>query len=124
MSSTFPALDRRAGRRPEGDLSGGTVTDRSPSGLDGTLANPGAATTAEGDATTRSSIKPVNGNTLTFDVTAPRNGAYAMTVRYSNPEQSPASHYDSYSSGTFPDILLRSKYAPIVDRIALTPLAR
>ncbi|MET9250096.1 LamG-like jellyroll fold domain-containing protein [Nonomuraea sp. NPDC003709] len=141
------------------------------------LAGGGKAVTDVGGA-------PGNASTLTFDVTAPRNGAYAMTVRYSNPEQSPASHYnpdplarhadvsvngaqprrawfphsfhagnfweltipvqltkgantiafasqelpdfdgDSYSSGTFPDILLRSKYAPIVDRIALTPLAR
>ncbi|MEV1172336.1 LamG-like jellyroll fold domain-containing protein [Nonomuraea sp. NPDC049784] len=141
------------------------------------LAGGGKAVTDIGGA-------PGNANTLTFDVTAPKPGAYAMTVRYSNPEQSPASHYnpdplarhadisingaqpqrawfphsfhagnfweltipvqlkkgantvtfasqelpsfdgDSYISGTFPDILLRSKYAPIVDKIALTPLAK
>jgi hypothetical protein len=37
---------------------------------------------------------PGNTNTLTFDVTAPAAGTYALTVRYSNPEQSPASHYN------------------------------
>ncbi|MGR6920084.1 LamG-like jellyroll fold domain-containing protein [[Actinomadura] parvosata] len=125
-----------------------------------------------------------NANTLSFDVTAPKPGTYAMTVRYANPEQSPASHYnpdplarhaeitvngappqrawfphtfhagnfweltipiqlkkgantvtfgshelpnfdgDTYISDTFPDILLRSAYAPNVDRIAVTPLSR
>ncbi|MFG1702683.1 LamG-like jellyroll fold domain-containing protein [Nonomuraea sp. M3C6] len=141
------------------------------------LAGGGKAVTDIGGA-------PGNANTLTFDVTAPKNGAYALTVRYSNPEQSPASHYnpdplarhaeisvngaqpqrawfphsfhagnfweltipiqlkkgantvafasqelpnfdgDTYISDTFPDTLLRSEYAPIVDKIAVTPLAR
>ncbi|MEU8359958.1 cellulosome protein [Nonomuraea sp. NPDC048882] len=127
---------------------------------------------------------PGNANTLTFDVTAPQHGTYALTVRYSNPEQSPASHYnpdplarhaeisingaqpqrawfphsfhagnfweltipvqlkrgantiafashelpsfdgDSYISDAFPDILLRSAYAPIVDKIAVTLIAK
>jgi hypothetical protein len=31
---------------------------------------------------------------------------------------------DSNISDTFPDVLLRSKYAPIVDKIAVTPLAK
>ncbi|MFB4270010.1 LamG-like jellyroll fold domain-containing protein [Nonomuraea sp. GTA35] len=137
-----------------------------------------------GKAVTDIGGKPGNANTLTFDVTAPGPGTYAMTVRYSNPEQSPASHYNpdplarhaeisvngaqprrawfphtfhagnfweqtipiqlrkgantvtfgsqelpnfdggTYISDTFPDILLRSRYAPDVDKIALTPLAR
>ncbi|MBL0888271.1 LamG-like jellyroll fold domain-containing protein [Myceligenerans indicum] len=37
---------------------------------------------------------PGNGNTLRFDVTAPADGTYAMVVRYSNPEQAEASHYN------------------------------
>ncbi|WP_310712548.1 LamG-like jellyroll fold domain-containing protein [Nonomuraea sp. 3-1Str] len=141
------------------------------------LAGGGKAVTDIGGA-------PGNANTLTFDVTAPADGTYALTVRYANPEQSPASHYNpdplarhaeisvngaqprrtwfphsfhagnfwelsvpvqlrkgantvtfasqelpsfdggTYISDTFPDILLRSKYAPIVDRIAVTPIAR
>ncbi|MFI0445431.1 CBM35 domain-containing protein [Actinomadura sp. 6N118] len=121
-----------------------------------------------------------NGNTLAFNVTAPGAGRYALTVRYSNPEQSPATHYNpdplarhadisvngqmrrvlfphtfhannhweqtiqvdlkagantisfaseelpnfdgkTYISDTFPDVLLRSRYAPIIDRIGITP---
>ncbi|NDO90090.1 LamG-like jellyroll fold domain-containing protein [Cellulosimicrobium composti] len=38
--------------------------------------------------------EPGNGNTLTFDVTVAEAGTYAMVVRYSNPEQSVASHYN------------------------------
>ncbi|MBB5138335.1 hypothetical protein HNP84_008089 [Thermocatellispora tengchongensis] len=136
-----------------------------------------------GKAVTDIGGDPGNANTLTFDVTAPKKGTYALTVRYSNPEQSPATHYnpdplarhaeisvngaeplrawfphsfhannfwelsvpvelekgantvafasmelpnfdgDSYISDTFPDILLRSKYAPIIDKIAVTPIA-
>lgn len=37
---------------------------------------------------------PGNENTLRFDVTVPEDGTYAMVVRYSNPEQSEASHYN------------------------------
>ncbi|WP_211267194.1 LamG-like jellyroll fold domain-containing protein [Nonomuraea candida] len=143
--------------------------------IDLPLASGGKAVTDVGGA-------PGDAGTLTFDVTAPKNGTYALTVRYSNPEQSPASHYNpdplarhaeisvngarpqrtwfphsfhagnfweltvpvqltkgantiafasqelpsfdgvSYISDTFPDILLRSRHAPIVDRIAVTPI--
>ncbi|NUS05438.1 MAG: cellulosome enzyme, partial [Nonomuraea sp.] len=137
-----------------------------------------------GQAVTDVGGPPGNANTLTFDVPAPKNGTYALTVRYSNPEQSPASHYNpdplarhadisvngaqprrtwfphsfhagnfwtltvpvqlkkgantvafasrelpnfdggTYISDTFPDVLLRSAYAPIIDKIAITPLTR
>jgi hypothetical protein len=123
-----------------------------------------------------------NGNTLTFTVSAARSGVYAMRVRYANPEQAEATHYNprsagtalgrvdqrrrgepghlphsfhrnnfweltvpvtlrrnsntiafssaelpnfdgvTYASDTLPGILLRSAYAPLIDRIALTPL--
>jgi hypothetical protein len=121
-----------------------------------------------------------NGNTLTFDVTVPRRDTYALTIRYSNPEQSPATHYNPdplarhadlsvngaaaqrvlfphtfhannfweqtvfvtlqrgantirFSAEELPDFgrttlisdrypdLLRSKYAPVIDKIAVTP---
>ncbi|MFI7469706.1 LamG-like jellyroll fold domain-containing protein [Nonomuraea sp. NPDC049646] len=141
------------------------------------LASGGKAVTDIGGA-------PGETNTLTFDVTAPKNGTYALTVRYSNPEQSPASHYNpdplarhaeisvngaqprrtwfphsfhadnfweltipvqltkgantiafasrelpnfdgvTYISDTFPGVLLRSRYAPIVDKIAVTPIGK
>ncbi|WP_419999387.1 cellulosome protein [Streptomyces boninensis] len=44
--------------------------------------------------------KPGNGNTATFKVDAPKAGTYAMRVRYSNPEQAEATHYN-------PDPLVR-----------------
>jgi len=136
-----------------------------------------------GKAVTGIGGDPGNDNALTFEVQAPRAGTYAMTVRYSNPEQSPATHYNpdplarraaisvnggaagqvlfphtfhadnfwelsvpvrlragrntvrfsseelpdfggtTYISGRYPDLLLRSRYAPIIDKIAITPYA-
>ncbi|GAB3227462.1 hypothetical protein GCM10027447_18600 [Glycomyces halotolerans] len=140
------------------------------------LASGGAAVTGIGG-------DPGNGNTLTFDdVEVAESGRYALTFRYSNEEQSPATHYNpdpvaryalvsvngadairvifphsfhennfweltvqvdlqagvneivvrgeekpqfdgtSYASDTWPDVLLRSRFAPNLDRIAVTPL--
>ncbi|MFI6374948.1 LamG-like jellyroll fold domain-containing protein [Streptomyces sp. NPDC050546] len=141
------------------------------------LATDGTAITGIGGA-------PGNGNTATFTVTADRAGLYALRVRYSNPEQSEATHYNpdplarhadisvnggeprrvgfphsfhqnnfweltvpvqlrkgkntigfrseelpnhdgtTYASDTFPGVLLRSRYAPLVDRITVVPYAR
>ncbi|TDC82388.1 cellulosome enzyme [Micromonospora sp. KC606] len=139
------------------------------------LASGGRAVTGVGGA-------PGNGNTLTFDATVTKAGVYALTVRFSNPEQAPATHYNpdplarhadisingqvrrvmfphsfhannfweltipvqlvqgqnsirfsaaelpnfdgtTYASDTFPGVLLRSKQAPVVDRIGVTPFA-
>ncbi|MEH0552322.1 LamG-like jellyroll fold domain-containing protein [Streptomyces sp. B21-101] len=128
--------------------------------------------------------EPGNGNTATFTVTADRSGLHALRIRYSNPEQSPATHYNpdpltrhadvtvnggetrrvffphtfhqndfweltvpvqlekgrntltfrseelpnfdgtTYASDTFPGVLLRSRYAPLIDRIAVAPYAK
>ncbi|WP_343525538.1 cellulosome protein [Sphingomonas sp.] len=126
---------------------------------------------------------PGNANTLTFpDVRVARAGRYALTVRFSNDEQSKATHYNpdplariarisvngdtpvlatfpnsfhrnnwwemtvpvmlragtntiriageeqpnwdgkTYASQVWPDVLLRSRYAPNIDRIAITPI--
>jgi hypothetical protein len=52
------------------------------------LANGGKAVTGIGG-------EPGNSNSLTFEnVTVDKPGTYALTVRYSNEEQSPASHYN------------------------------
>jgi hypothetical protein len=140
------------------------------------LATDGTAITGIGGA-------PGNDNTATFTVTADRAGLYALRVRYSNPEQSEATHYNpdplarhadisvnggparrvgfphsfhqnnfweltvpvqlkkgrntvgfrseelpdfdgtSYASDTFPGVLLRSRYAPLIDRITVAPYA-
>ncbi|MEW2812070.1 LamG-like jellyroll fold domain-containing protein [Streptomyces massasporeus] len=141
------------------------------------LATAGTAITGIGGA-------PGNGNTATFTVTADRAGLYALRIRYSNPEQSEATHYNpdplarhadisvnggdarrvgfphsfhqnnfweltvpvqlkkgkntigfrseelpnfdgtTYASDTFPGVLLRSRYAPLIDRITVAPYAR
>ena len=126
---------------------------------------------------------PGNGNTLTFpNVTVDKAGTYALTIRFSNDEQSKATHYNpdplartarisingakpvlatfpnsfhannwwemtvpvalragansiriageeqpdwdgrSYASQTWPGVLLRSAYAPNIDRITVTPM--
>ncbi|KUO14364.1 LamG-like jellyroll fold domain-containing protein [Streptomyces dysideae] len=141
------------------------------------LATDGTAITGIGGA-------PGNGNTATFTVDADRPGLYALRIRYSNPEQSEATHYNpdplarhaditvnggevrrvgfphsfhqnnfweltvpvhlekgqntitfrseelpnfdgtTYASDTFPGVLLRSRYAPLIDRITVAPYAR
>ncbi|MFJ4081523.1 LamG-like jellyroll fold domain-containing protein [Streptomyces iakyrus] len=141
------------------------------------LATDGTAITGIGGA-------PGNGNTATFTVSADRAGLYALRIRYSNPEQSEATHYNpdplarhadisvnggaarrvgfphsfhqnnfweltvpvqlkkgtntigfrseelpnfdgtTYASDTFPGVLLRSRYAPLIDRISVVPFAR
>lgn len=126
---------------------------------------------------------PGNANTLTFpDVRVARAGRYAVTVRFSNDEQSKATHYNpdplariariavnggtpvlatfpnsfhrnnwwemtvpvtlragsntiriageeqpnwdgrTYASQVWPDVLLRSRYAPNIDQISVTPM--
>ncbi|MEV4472070.1 LamG-like jellyroll fold domain-containing protein [Nonomuraea sp. NPDC049504] len=142
-----------------------------------TLADGGSAVTGVGGP-------PGNGNTLTFAVRADAAGTYAMRVRYSNPEQSPATHYnpdplarhadisvnggtpqrvsfphtfhennfweltvpvklkkgvntigfaseelpnfdgETYASDTFPGVLLRSQFAPIIDKITVARYSR
>ncbi|MFJ3667362.1 LamG-like jellyroll fold domain-containing protein [Streptomyces sp. NPDC090106] len=137
-----------------------------------------------GKAVTGIGGTPGNGNTLTFDgVRVNRSGTYALTVRYANGEQSPASHYNpdplarhadisvngqsprrtwfpcslsannfweltlpvtlkkgdntirfaseelpdfdgtTYISDRWPDLLLRSRYAPGIDSVAVTAYA-
>jgi Concanavalin A-like lectin/glucanases superfamily/Bacterial Ig-like domain (group 4) len=126
---------------------------------------------------------PGNANDLTFTVRVNRSGTYAMRVRYSNPEQSPATHYNpdplarhadisvngraaqrvlfphsfhrdnfweltvplqlrhgtntirfssaelpnfdgtTYASDSYPDVPLRSMYAPVIDKIAIAPFS-
>lgn len=138
------------------------------------LATDGTAITGIGGA-------PGNGNTATFTVAADRAGLHALRIRYSNPEQSEATHYNpdplarhadltinggetrrvgfphsfhqnnfweltvhvnlkkgqntiafrseelpnfdgtTYASDTFPGVLLRSRYAPLIDRITVAP---
>jgi hypothetical protein len=142
--------------------------------VDKSLATGGKAVSGVGGA-------PGNGNTLTFPVSAPSNGTYALRIRYSNPEQAVATHYNpdplarhadiavnggaparvlfphsfhdnnfweltvpvrlrrgtntvrfasaelpnfdgtSYASQDWPDVVLRSGYAPVIDRLTVVP---
>ena len=166
----------------------GTLPTRTYEAADARLA--GSATLAPlslatgGTAITDIGGAPGNDNTATFTVTADRAGLYALRIRYSNPEQSEATHYNpdplarhadisvnggtarrvgfphsfhqnnfweltvpvqlkkgkntvgfrseelpnfdgsTYASDTFPGVLLRSRYAPLIDRITVAPYAR
>lgn len=166
----------------------GTLTARTYEAHDAKLAGSAALTplslATDGTAITGVGGDPGNGNTATFTVTADRAGLYALRIRYSNPEQSEATHYNpdplarhadltvngggirrigfphsfhrnnfweltvpvrlergrntiafrseeqpdfdgtTYASDTFPGVLLRSRYAPLIDRITVAPYAR
>ncbi|MBN0038594.1 Ig-like domain-containing protein [Cellulosimicrobium cellulans] len=160
----------------------GTTYEAEDGELAGTAQVSGLTLASGGKAVTNVGGDPGNANTLTFDnVEAPAAGTYAMTVRYSNQEQSPATHYNpdplaryahisvnggevqkvpfphsfhqnnfwdltvfvdldegsntirfsseekpnfdgvTYASDDWPDVLLRSKYAPNLDKITITP---
>lgn len=166
----------------------GTLTPRTYEGKDAALAGSATLTplslATDGTAITGIGGAPGNGNTATFTVPADRAGLYALRIRYSNPEQSEATHYNpdplarhadisvnggetrrvgfphsfhqnnfweltvpvrlqkgqntitfrseelpnfdgtTYASDTFPGVLLRSRYAPLIDRITVAPYAR
>ncbi|MET9831561.1 LamG-like jellyroll fold domain-containing protein [Streptomyces sp. NPDC006385] len=171
VTPTEGALPARTYEAQDAKLAGtATLTPLS-------LATGGTAITGIGGA-------PGNGNTATFTVKADRAGLYAMRIRYSNPEQSEATHYNpdplarhadisvnggearrvsfphsfhqnnfweltvpvllkkgqntvafrseelpnfdgtTYASDTFPGVLLRSRFAPLIDRITVAPYAR
>ncbi|WP_329254951.1 LamG-like jellyroll fold domain-containing protein [Streptomyces canus] len=171
VTPTEGALKARTYEAQDAVLAGSAALTPLPLATDGT-----AITGIGGD--------PGNGNTATFTVTADRAGLYALRVRYSNPEQSEATHYNpdplarhaditvnggetrrvgfphsfhednfweltipvtlkkgqntiafrseelpnfdgtTYASETFPGVLLRSRYAPLIDRITVAPYSR
>ncbi|MFE9454651.1 LamG-like jellyroll fold domain-containing protein [Streptomyces sp. NPDC006739] len=166
----------------------GTLKTRTYEAQDARLAGSATLTplslATDGTAITGIGGDPGNGNTATFTVAADRAGLYALRIRYSDPEQSQATHYNpdplarhadisvnggqgqrvsfphsfhqnnfweltvpvhlekgqntigfrseelpnfdgtTYASDTFPGVLLRSRYAPLIDRIAVAPYAR
>ncbi|MFF7645044.1 LamG-like jellyroll fold domain-containing protein [Streptomyces canus] len=168
--------------------SEGTLKARTYEAQDAVLAGSATLTplslATDGTAITGVGGDPGNGNTATFTVAADRAGLYALRIRYSNPEQSEATHYNpdplarhaditvnggemrrvgfphsfhqnnfweltvpvtlkkgqntiafrseelpnfdgtTYASDTFPGVLLRSRYAPLIDRIAVAPYAQ
>ncbi|MEU1662398.1 LamG-like jellyroll fold domain-containing protein [Streptomyces sparsogenes] len=166
----------------------GTLTVRTYEARDAELTGSATLTPLSlatgGTAITGIGGDPGNGNTATFTVHADRAGLHALRIRYSNPEQSEATHYNpdplvrhaditvgggeprrvnfphsfhrnnfweltvpvrlekgqntitfrseelpnfdgtTYASDTFPGVLLRSRYAPLIDRITVAPYAQ
>ncbi|MGW2571402.1 LamG-like jellyroll fold domain-containing protein [Streptomyces sp. NPDC001537] len=171
VTPTEGTLKTRTYEAQDAELAGSATLTSLPLATDGT-----AITGIGGD--------PGNGNTATFSVAADEPGLYALRIRYSNPEQSEATHYNpdplarhaditvnggtmqrvsfphtfhqdnfweltvpvhlekgqntvtfrseelpnfdgtTYASDTFPGVLLRSRYAPLIDRIVVAPYAR
>ncbi|MDX3103881.1 LamG-like jellyroll fold domain-containing protein [Nonomuraea angiospora] len=167
--------------RPAAGALPATVYEAESARLAGTAKASPLSLSGGGSAVTGVGGTPGNANTLTFDVRAAAAGTYAMRVRYSNPEQSPATHYNpdplarhadisvngaaaqrvlfphtfhennfweltvparlkkgantvrfsaeelpnfdgtTYASETFPGVLLRAQYAPVIDRITVAP---
>jgi hypothetical protein len=167
--------------------SAGVLTSTTAQAEDGTMSGSATVTSYPladgGKAVTDIGGDPGNDNTLTMTATTPKDGTYAITVRYSNGEQSPASHYnpdplarhadvsvnggaaqrvwfphtfhddnfwtltfyaqlkagdntlsfrseelpdwngDTYISDRYPNIDLRSQWAPNLDWMKVTPLA-
>ena len=149
--------------------------------LSGTASVTAKSLASGGQAVTGVGGGPGNTNALTFAVKAPKAGTYALRVRYSNPEQAVATHYNpgplarhadisvnggtakrvlfphsfhdnnfwevtipvvlkrgantvsfaaqelpnfdgtTYASATWPGVLLRSAYAPVIDKITVAP---
>ncbi|GIE33923.1 hypothetical protein Ait01nite_069680 [Actinoplanes italicus] len=169
-------IDRLDVRRTSGGLRAVTYEAEAAT-LAGT-----ATVTAKSLAGGGQAVTGVTGaNTLTFTVGADRAGVHAMRIRYSNPEQAVATHYNpdplarhaditvngaaaervlfphsfhdnnfweltvpvtlkkgqntvtfssaelpnfdgtTYASQTWPDVLLRSRFAPLIDRITVSP---
>ncbi|MFG2470744.1 LamG-like jellyroll fold domain-containing protein [Streptomyces canus] len=181
--SSATLVDRLTVTPTEGTLKARTY-EAQDAVLGGSAALTPLALATDGTAITGIGGDPGNGNNATFTVTADRAGLYALRVRYSNPEQSEATHYNpdplarhaditvnggetrrvgfphsfhqdnfweltvpvtlkkgqntiafrseelpnfdgtTYASETFPGILLRSRYAPLIDRITVAPYAR
>ncbi|GAA3197609.1 hypothetical protein [Nonomuraea roseoviolacea] len=180
---TGTSLVDRLDVRPTPDALPATVHQAEAAALAGT-AKAAPFSLADGEAAvTGIGGPPGNANTLTFTVRADRDGTYAMRVRYANPEQSAATHYNpdplarhadvsvngaapqrvlfphtfhendfweltvpvrlkkgdntvrfaaqelpnfdgtTYASQTFPGVLLRSRYAPVIDRITVAPFS-
>jgi hypothetical protein len=176
-------VDRLSVTPTEGTLPARTYEGKSAE-LAGSAALAPLSLATDGTAITGIGGAPGNGNTATFTVTADEAGTHALRIRYSNPEQSPATHYNpdplarhadiavnggeskrvtfphtfhqnnfweltvpvqlkegqntitfrseelpnfdgtTYASDTFPGVLLRSRHAPLIDRITVAPYAR
>lgn len=182
-SSTATLVDRLTVTPTDGTLKARTY-EAQDAKLAGSATPASLPLASDGTAITGIGGDPGNGNTATFTVTADQAGLHALRIRYANPEQSEATHYNpdplarhaditvnggtmqrvgfphtfhqdnfweltvpvqlrkgqntitfrseelpnfdgtTYASDTFPGVLLRSRYAPLIDRIVVAPYAR
>ncbi|BDZ65283.1 LamG-like jellyroll fold domain-containing protein [Agromyces mangrovi Wang et al. 2018] len=82
-----------------------TVYEAENATLNGSAAVTSFSLASGGKAVTGIGGDPGNGNTLTFtNVQASEAGTYAVTIRYSNEEQSPASHYNPDPLARYADV--------------------
>jgi hypothetical protein len=79
---------------PDGDALPAATYQAEDATLSGSAAVVDLSLAEGGTAVDGIGGEPGNTSALTFDVTVEKAGTYAMRVRYSNPEQSPASHYN------------------------------
>ncbi|TGO05762.1 hypothetical protein SERN_1766 [Serinibacter arcticus] len=92
---------------PDADLLASTTYQAEDAVLAGTAQVTPLSLAEGGEVVTRVGGAPDNDSTLTFDaVEVEEAGTYAVTVRYSNEEQSPATHYN-------PDPLGRYAYVTV-----------
>lgn len=81
-----------------------TVYQAESAVLDGSTARVNLSNADGGVAVDAIGGLPGNGNTLTFDVTAATAGKHAVVVRFANPEQTPATHYNPNPMARHADI--------------------
>ena len=179
-TSSRTTIDRLDVRRTTGGLPSVSYEAEAAT-LAGTASVTAKSLASGGQAVTGVGGGPGNTSAMTFAVKAPKPGTYALRVRYSNPEQAVATHYNpdplarhaditinggtakrvlfphsfhdnnfweltipvvlkrgtntvsfasqelpnfdgtTYASATWPDVLLRSAYAPVIDKITVAP---
>lgn len=105
------ALDRLR-VTPSTNALKGTIYQAEDATTNGTAAVADYPLADGGKAVTGIGGEPGNANTLSFTtVKVPADGTYAMTVRYSNGAQSPASHYNPDTLAVHADISVNGKAA-------------
>ncbi|MCL8026917.1 LamG-like jellyroll fold domain-containing protein [Nocardioides bruguierae] len=93
VSGTAVALDRIV-VTPDSTVLPGTTYQAESATLAGDTEVVDLSLAAGGKAVDQIGGAPGNGNTVTFDVRAAKAGPHAVTIRFSNPEQVPATHYN------------------------------
>lgn len=91
--SAATLVDRLTVTPTDGTLKG-RVYEAQDAKLAGSATLTPLSLATDGTAITGIGGDPGNGNTATFTVAADTAGLYALRIRYSNPEQSEATHYN------------------------------